>query len=260
MKRIFNLLGSLILLSLWACSGEALHYSSDFDPATSECVSIAYLNSLSTDRLVLLNRSLYIEAVVTANDHYGEFPHALFVQDHTAALEIKIAGNRLYTRYPLGLKLRIFCDGLLLGSFREKILLGDEADQTRWPTAISAEDAARRLHPLEGPYERLEPRTITLPLGAELHVGELVRLDGLTLLEADGAETWCTNDPLSGELLPTFRTLSDGDDNLLPLYVEATSTYATEPLPMGRGSFTGILDYKEGGYCLRLVNRDIRFE
>lgn len=260
MRRIFSLICSLLLLGGVACSEEPLRYRSDFDLSTSECVSIAYLLTLSQDPPILLNRSLYIEAVVTANDHFGEFPHALFVQDPTAALEIRIASSHLYQRYPLGLKLRIFCDGLILGGYGKKILLGEKSDQSSWPTAISSQEAARRLHPLDGPYERLEPRTITLPLGAELNVGELVRLEGVHLVEADGVVPWCIIDPLSGELLPTFRTLSDGEDNLLPLYVEATSSYATEPLPIGRGSFTGILDYREGGYCLRLVNRDLLLE
>ncbi len=52
--------------------------------------------------------------------------------------------------------------------------------------------------------------------------------------------------------------MDDGNDTLVVRTLPGCE-YANEPLPAGRGSINGILDYFNGTYQLRIVNRELDF-
>lgn len=259
MRPIWSLWSSLCLLFAGACSEGLLEYESRPNPDQEEWVSIAHLKSLVRGKITPLTSPLYIEGRVTANDHFGEFPQSLFLQDESGAIEVKVEGEHLYQRYPLGLPLRLLCDGLYLERVEGKVILGAPSEVGPWVEPISERDHSRRLHPLEGPYVLAEPQEITLSQRSHRMIGMLVALHDMAIREADGTTCWCDRDPLTGDLLPTLRTLEDLAGENLYLYTPPTAIYAAEPLPLGRGSLYGILDYREGEYLFRLVNRDFLF-
>lgn len=242
-----------------ACSGDSLEYNSKEDPTREEWVTIAHLKSFVRGKITPITSAIYLEGRVTANDHFGEFPRSLFLQDESGAVEIRVEGVRLHQRYPLGLPLRILCDGLYLESEGGKLVLGAPSEDGPWVEPIPERDHSRRLHPLEGPYRLVEPQEITLSQLSHRMIGMLVSLHDMAIREADGTTCWCDRDPLTGELLPTLRTLEDSLGESLLIYTPHTAIYAAEPLPLGRGSLYGILDYREGEYLFRLVNRDFLF-
>lgn len=257
MSRIWCWLGSFLLFV--SCS-EGLSYGPQPNPEAREQVSIAYLKTLAAERLQPIRQSLYIEGEITANDHFGEFPEALFVQDPTAAIELRINASNLYLEYPLGRRLRIFCDGLYIGSEHGKLLLGEAPKEGLWITGIAAADLPRRLHPLADPTQLVAPLELSIPMLDRLQLGLLVTLRDLHIAEADGERCWCDRDPLSGEALTTYHHLQDEAGGELLLYAPASCSYADEPLPVGRGSFCGILDYREDAFCLRPMGRGFFME
>lgn len=66
--------------------------------------------------------------------------------------------------------------------------------------------------------------------------------------------TWCDIDPLSGKRLTTERTIVDSTGATFRVRTLGSAQYAGEPLPKGKGSLCGIVDYFNGEFALRVTN------
>lgn len=240
------------------CESESnLAYSSTSDPEAAECISIASLKSLGRGESLTLKRNCHIEGWVVANDLYGEFEQSLVVEDESGGIEVEVEGLRLCRHYPVGLKLRIFCEGLALGNYGGKWILGAEPTGEYVTDRIAEQERERYLHPLDDPYTAPQASPITLDKLQPALIGRYVSLKGVRILEADGGSVWCEQDPLSGAYIATTRHLTDEEGRTINLYCPGSCTYASEPLPKGLLDCYGILDYFNEQYQLRLVNRGV---
>lgn len=257
MKAI-SLFISLLSLTAVGCAPESeLEYSPSSNSEVAECISIAYLKSLGRGESLTLNRSCYIECMVVANDLYGEFEQQLVVCDASGGIEVEVEGYQLYRHYPIGLTLRIFCEGLALGDYGGKWILGAAPTGEYVTDRIPKSEQAHHLRPLSDPYTSPKALPLTLQELRWSLVGSYVRLERVRILEAEGTVPWCERDPESGEFITTIRHLIDEDGQTIELYCPASCCYASEPMPQGRLDCYGILDYFNGQYQLRIVNRGV---
>ena len=70
---------------------------------------------------------------------------------------------------------------------------------------------------------------------------------------------FCLRDSETGRLLATDRHLVDERNDTLIVRFAASCTYAEEPAPAGMGTVSGVLDYFNGNYMLRITNRLMEF-
>lgn len=246
-----------MLLAVGCERTDDLRYSSTSDPEAAECISIASLKSLGRGESLTLNRNCHIEGWVVANDLYGEFEQSLVVEDESGGIEVQVEGHRLYRYYPIGLRLRIFCEGLALGEYGGKWILGAAPTGEYVTDRIAEQERERYLHPLNDPYTPPQAMPISLGELRSALIGRYVVIRGVRILEAGGGALWCEYDPLSGEYLTTTRHLTDTEGRTIDLYCPAGCTYASEPLPEGLLDCYGILDYFNEQYQLRIVNRGV---
>lgn len=255
-KLLRGLLSLSLFLAVSACDrSEALEYTPGID--TKEHLSIAYLKSLCRAESHTIRTDCYIEGLITANDLYGEYTQALVVEDASGGIEIEVEGRELFRHYPVGRTLRIFCEGLALGDYGGKVILGAAPTGEYLTDRISENDRALRLHLLEHTPVSPTPRHITIAEARLAWVGRYVALSDLEVVESRTGARWCECNPLSGAPITTTRHLVDAAGDTLDLYLPATISYATEPLPSGRVCAYGILDYFNRRFQLRPVNRGV---
>ena len=128
MKKILWM--GLIGIMLTAC-----HWEQDVAPMLSfqlregeKLITIAemleYHELGDLDSYDSLPKGTVITGIVTSDDTEGNFYKILNIQDETAGIQIKIANSSLHTKYPIGQRIYVRCDGLVLGDYRRLPQLG----------------------------------------------------------------------------------------------------------------------------------------
>lgn len=244
----------LVCMALLAGCDKTSEYRYDNPPEASH--SIADLKRLcpanGTRKII---RDMTLRAVVTANDRFGEFPKTLIVQDDTGGLEISIENTALYRLFPIDAEVEVFCNGLAVGDYGGKPVLGAPPAGEYSVDRIPAADLNRYIRVTNPDCGR---RCAAVHDFSQLRVedaGRYVRFEGVRI--AEKGVMWCDEEPVTHALLTTERTLVDTKGRTLPVRTLAGCLYATEPVPGGTGSVNGIIDYFNGNFSLRICNREI---
>lgn len=255
-KGVQRVLLCLLLGAVSACNRSSeLAYRPD--DRTEEHLSIAYLKSLCRAESHPIRSTCYVEGVITANDLYGEYTQALVIEDASGGIEIEVEGRELFRHFPIGRHLRIFCEGLVLADYGGKVILGAAPTGEYLTDRISERDRELHLHLLEREAQSPEPLRMEICEARLTDVGRYVALSDVAFSEEEKGLRWCESDPLTGETLATTRHLVDRAGDTLDLYLPATITYASEPLPVEELCCYGILDYFNRRFQLRITNRGV---
>lgn len=223
----------------------------------AELVSIACLKSLGTGGRCVVTRDLTVRGTVTANDLRGEFPRTLVVEDATGGLSIAVDRTALADLFPLGCELTVHCTGLALGDYGGKIRLGARPTGDYDVDRIDGADLGRYLRCTNPNNHLRRPRTALLADVGPADADRYVRFEGVRFVEAGAA--WCAPDPDTGERVATLRTLIDDAGRTFAVRTLPSAHYAAEPLPSGKGSVSGIVDYFNGELSLRVINYEADF-
>lgn len=226
-----------------------------YDDAPDAVSSIAYLRSLCTGASVPVREQLVVRGTVVGNDRYGEFPETLVVQDASGGISIDIEHPALADDYPFGASVTVYCNGLVLSDYGGNIRLGTAPGQYGTGRIPRAE-LARYLR--RNPASASPPEPVPRTFGelSMRYVDTYVRFDGVRFTRSG---SWCDRDPETGRMLATEREIVDRTGRTLRVRTAGSCLYASEPVPSGTGSIRGILDYFNGSYALRVVNRDFTF-
>jgi len=66
----------------------------------------------------------YIRAVVVSSDEGGNYYKSMVIQDSTGGVELELDMSGLYTTYPVGQKIVLVCNGLVIGDYRSLPQIG----------------------------------------------------------------------------------------------------------------------------------------
>ena len=250
--------GSLLLFVLQACgNASSLEYESG--DGTARHVSIAYLKSLCRGVLYPVTEDLWIEGCVVGNDLYGEFSDALVVEDESGGIEVLIDAKRLYRTFDAGSTVRVYCNGLALGDYGGKVQLGFPPTAEYILDRISAESLGRHVRRIGDGSVDFVPRELPFGEVAASRIATYVRFRKVRFAHEEVGLPFCLRDPETGRLLATDRHLVDERNDTLIVRFAASCTYAEEPAPAGTGTVSGVLDYFNGNYMLRITNRLMEF-
>lgn len=246
---------SLCALLLGGCNSATELTIDPNDEPASGLHTIAYLKSLSDKDVTTIHEEVVVEAVVTANDRFGEFIGQIIVEEPNGAIAIYLQGVENYRTYPIGTHLRIYCNGLTLRNYGGKIELTDQEDEYgRYGLTQAAQQ--RHLHPISYTESPL-PTLVTIDELEANHIDRLVLLHDVSFTSSG---RWCATDTATNQPIATQHTIEDEQGNTLTILCSKECLYANEPLPEGKGSLCGIVDYFGGEYALRISNYQVDFQ
>lgn len=231
----------------------------DDGPESPRILSVQALKERCRAPSVRIAEDINIRGTVVANDAFGEFEKTLVLEDETGGIEILADLSDLARRYELGCRMTVLCNGLSLGDYGGKIQLGAPSDGAYPVAGIPADRIARHLRRDSVAVCRRRPLALGFDELAYRHIGRYVRFTGVRFAAPECGLCFCDRDAETGKRLPTARHLVDDGNDTLILRTLPGCEYADEPLPAGRGSANGILDYFNGTYQLRIVNREFDF-
>ncbi len=233
------------------CGGCDRGSSPRFEEEEAELRSVAALKALCDGQSsVVVRQDIAIRVRITGNDRYGERVGFLNLEDETAGITLAVEGRNLALEYPFGACVTLLCNGLTLYEYGGKILLGTTPDEYG-VGRIPREEVARYLHFEENPSAAPEPRVRRFDEISFADVDRYVRFDDVCF--PDGG-TWCRRDPETTRYRTTEHRILDGAGREFTVRIASTAAYAGEPLPEGRGSLCGVIDYFAGRFSLVPVN------
>lgn len=225
------------------------------EPTEGGTHSVVWLKSQCRGESRLLTEDIAVRGRVVANDCYGEWSRSLVIADETGGITIFADDSQLADRYPFGAAVVLYVNGLRLYDYGGKVVVGSAIPSAYGfglePTAITA-----HLHRDADFPSPPEPRTVSVGNIAAEHVDTYVRITGVRFLEQG---CWCDKDPATGRYVDTDRTVVDDAGHRFRIRTKGGCAYAKEPLPSGKGSLCGVVDYFNGDYSLRVVNREVDF-
>ena len=217
-----------------------------------------------SDTSFYLRDSIIIEGTIISNDKEGNFYKSIFIEDGTAAIEVKLNKTTLYNDYKLGQKIVVYCNNLYLGDYGGQIQLGSMYYNSGVPTISNLEgDVIIRKHVFKKGrnIEEVAPIVMTPALLTPANISRLVQFDnvqikdtlslvtGLTYTYADAVNKVTLNHELKSS------TQSYSDDITIVLRTSGYSRFAGATINTKQGTIVGILTYYNGVY--QLIVRDL---
>lgn len=255
---------TLSVLLLFCAPSTTLPDGLASDEENSSIISIAALKSLYVGGSQRLSDVIFISGSITANDHIGEFPNTLILEDDTGAVEVSVDLDEAYSTYKIGCYLTLNCTDLWIGSSGGALMVGGE------PTGDYAVDALdldtfSSVAAVDGDATR-EPQSVTLSQLTQQLVSCFISISDVRFLESvdeygSVIDTFCALNPDTGRRVSTTHTIEEvATGEQLSLYVASTVIYASDPLPNGSGVIYAILDRYGSSYSVSLVSNGFYFD
>ena len=249
--KIFSL---IIILALFfsSCVKE------QFDVPPSNCdslnkvvanLSIAQLKSKYDGDTVALKGDLSIEGTVISTDQFGNFYKKIVIEDTSGGIEIEINDTYMFTNYPVGQKLMIKLNGLVLGEYKGILELGKDYNLANGIIRLEPDDENIFLLK-KCEVSELKPKVITIDKINDDMLNTLVKIENVQFTKADSGQTWADSDPKIN------RHLIDQNSDTLQVRTSKYASFAADTLPNGSGTIVGVLGKHDSDYQLYIRNLD----
>ncbi|MFN4080109.1 MAG: DUF5689 domain-containing protein [Saprospiraceae bacterium] len=207
----------------------------------------------------VIQEDLIIGGVVTMDDRSGNYFKTLVIQDATGGIEVKFNDASLYNQFPIGRKIYIKCQGLILTDFNTITqITGSLFNEGGGVSAIGLTQAQVRRNIVKG---AIGPP----PAPAKISIGDLnpsmlsmlVELQDVQFITADTGRTYA--DPVTKNSVN--RRLEDCNSLQTIVRTSGYADFAGTKTPGGRGTVTGIVGIFAGAYQLYIRNTgDVRLD
>jgi hypothetical protein len=181
---------------------------------------------------------LFIEGIVVANDEHNNVYKSIYIQDNTGGLVVQLDGLSLYQTYPIGSKLKINAQQLLLTDYRRMVQLVAAVDTssgslvtTGIPSPLFSKfikivSDNNPIHPIVVAYKNL---------GDSLQ-GRLFQVNTVEFSAADTAQTYADKKNKLG----VSRSLKFCSGGTIYLRTGGYADFAGIKTPSGNGVVIGI--------------------
>ena len=250
-SRISAITLQICLLLFVSCKSSKLEYNRPQNE-----VSISYLKSLCHSLTHYIDEDIAITGRVTANDWLGELYKSIIIEDGSGGIEVAIDRHNIYTDIPIDSRVTILCCGLALGRSGGKIELGMSPTGEYSVDGIKASLLGSYIIIDTTPQSREIP-TLTIDQIGLQHISCTVQIEGLRITNPC-CESWCEN--INGEPADTEHIATDDNGQQLKIRVRRSCHYANAPLPKGRFTICGVIDFAADAFYLRPTNNSIATE
>jgi hypothetical protein len=243
MKKILFFLSTLIVLG--SCVKQK------FDEPTLAGSTIDFTSNSSIDNfkktfkkdtLQRITENIIIEGEVVGNDETGNIYKAIFIQDATGGIEIKLNTTGLYNNFVIGTKVFVKCKGSMILKLGDLIQIGGGSyvdtkgktqlagiEQTFIQDFVFPGKVTNEIKPLQiNNLSELGPN----------QVGTLVQLNNIEFVKKDVGVLF--SDAAAKQYNRSINMCSSGSSSLI-VYTSSFATFAKEFTPTGNG--TGIFIY-----------------
>lgn len=220
-------------------------------------VTIEQLRSRARELSQIVQSDIYVEGYVVANDKFGELEYAIVIDDGTAGVELAIDSRAIYSIVPLFSYVRLNCAGLSIGREGARVVLGARPTGEFVVDRIAESSLFNYITPYADERPEPEPRRVRISELDGRDVLSYVSVEGLCVVDQDRGKRWCdVSEDDASEFVTTLRRFTDGCDTI-SIITSAGCSYASEPIPNFRFTATGIVDWRDRDYALRLISRQI---
>ncbi|MGB4205488.1 MAG: DUF5689 domain-containing protein [Bacteroidales bacterium] len=201
--------------------------------------TIAALKS-SYKSLKQIEEDIIIQGIVVGNDESGNLYKKLIIQDSTAGIELALDKTNLYNEFKLGQRVFVKCKGMYIGDYNKLIQLGYlfEGSIGRLPEVFMPQHIFRDSLPGKVP----EPQLTELTGLNTFLVSQLVKFENITFV--DPGKEWA---PQSADA--TNRSIVG---TTMVVRTSKYANFASELIPAGSGTVTGILSIFQNTYQLTI--------
>ena len=259
MLRNFSLLLSLLSLTLlWSAC-----IKTEFDEPpvggvvneltpnkTIKALKALHLTPGGFDRIT---DEIIIGGEVVMDDRSGNYYKTIVIQDETGGIEVKFNDANLFGQYPVGRKVYIRCQDLLLTDYNGLTqLIGSTVEQGGVLEDVGITEAQARLKVVGGAYATtpVAPKVVAVnQINADM-ISTYIRLENVQFITADTGKTWA--DPVTQFSLN--RTVEDCDKRQLVIRTSGFADFAGQKTPGKNGTIEGVLGVFGSTYQLFLRN------
>ena len=215
-------------------------------------VSIAYLQSMNSEWSKRITEDIYIEGYIVANDKLREVEHAAVIADNTGGIELKLESDHVERVLPLSAFVRLNCSGLNIGWEGGRPVIGLAPTEGYAVDMVSDEVLFNHIKSVDMYRGMIDAKDISIEEMTSQTALSYVKLSHLRLIAEEHGKRWCDIDSNSPSGYATsLRHFSDGRDTLR-VVVHHACNYASEPIPDQSCTLTGVIDWYDGDYALRI--------
>jgi hypothetical protein len=238
MNKSFVLLTLLTVLFFGACVDREFDEPEfDFqDPDLEVTTTIAALKSTHVNgQYEVMSGNQVISGVVVANDKSGNYYETIVMADETGGIEIKIDRRSLFNIFPVGRRVFVKLDGLILGDYNELIQIGYSGAEDGF---IGIPGEAMNDYVIGGSLNNsFQVDTLSIDQLSESYVSMPVVLKDVQFPNEELGNTYA--DGLYK--LTVNRIIEDCSGREVILRTSGYASFANKTLPEGKGTITAIL-------------------
>ena len=194
-------------------------------------IAIADLHAMLGGRTVTIDQDIIIGGYVTSSDKASNFHRTFMIEDASGGAEIMAGLYDLHNIYPEGYYITANLKGCAIGEQLGVMQIGmPAASYSYYPTDYFASRVVIDKYIKRYNIQRdIAPLPLTIEELTSSHCGRLVNIDGLSATQQG---VW------SG-----YQIFTDANNQNIVVYTSEYADYAQTPMPNGRVSITGILQY-----------------
>lgn len=242
----------LLCTALWlAACCDASFGSPDGDgPGTDEpaTTTLAELRRLYAGTTFRIESDVVVKGIVTTSDRSENFFRTFCIEQDGAGMEVMAGLDHLHNDYPVGCRVTLRLKGLALGESYGVLQTGRMPEAgSGFATDYLGSKPAIDIHVVrsDAPVEYPLPTLYRIPELTTARCGTLVRIDGIRYApESVSPGTWAG-----------YKRFADDQGAEVYTYVRSYAEFAPNPVPAGKVSLVGILQYDDTGdgrYLIKL--------
>jgi len=258
MNKLIFFLSLVVTVGLFSCVDRAFD-EPEFnfeDPNLEVTLNIAQLKSTHVNgQYETLSGGDIIAGVVVANDKSGNFYETIVIADETGGIEVKIDKRSLFNTYPVGRKVFVQLDGLVLGDYNDLIQIGYSSNDNAFigiPGEYSDEYVKGGSLNNEIPNDTLELKDLD-----ENYMSMLVTLKNVQFADEELGKTYAD----AQFKVTTNRSMVSCSGGEIIVRTSGYASFAGSSLPQGKGTFTAVLSRYRDDFQLYLRDTtDVHFD
>ena len=238
MKNLKYIIGLVCLTSIFLVSCEKEYDSPTLtDIPTGNVITIAELRAMHVPgTTVNITDEISIYGVITADESTGNLYKESYIQDETGAMNLRFIGN---TGLYIGDSVRVYLKGSKLLRYNQMMQV-DSLHPDNNITKIS-------------PLQNRQPEVVSIDdinFNLEDFQGKLIQLNNVRFTEAGQAKTFADAENLES----VSRYLQDLNGGQIEVRTSGYANFASDTLPVGIGTFIGIMAQYNSGSQLLIRN------
>ncbi len=211
----------MILALPFGCIHHDFEAPADWDLPEGTVLTVQALRDLYANEPIRFDQDYAVYATVSMDDKSGNIYRSAYIQDHTAAINLRLAApGALYK----GDSIRLLLRGTTLNAYQGMLQLDDvNADRNIEKLAVKT---------------TITPLLLSIPaIRSGSHQGKLIKLDDVQFIMTDVGQTFADKD----RLISMNRTLEDCDGNRLIVRTSGYANFADSLVPEGSGSLVAVV-------------------